>query len=123
MKSNFKKLIIDIKIHDLNRAVDFYKNVLGLGLIHKESEWASFGAVGAEVHLYMHGGAECGLEFRVVNINKEVQILKNKGVKFFIEQDRPDFIGIVSDEVMECSWGKMSLFRDSEGNQLALIEE
>lgn len=119
----FKKLIVDVQIHDLNRAVKFYRDVLKLPLIHKDIDWASFEILGAEIHLYLHGGIEYGLEFCVSNIKEEIECLKNKGVKFFIDSSWPHLKRIISDEIMEFPWGKVSLFKDSEGNQIALIEE
>ena len=111
--TEFKKLIIDVKVDDLNRAVDFYSNVLGLQLIHKANDWASFEVSGAEIHLYLHGGIKQGLEFRVSNIEREVEILKAKGVKFFIDKNQKGFTKITN-EIMEFSWGKDAFFKDSE---------
>jgi predicted enzyme related to lactoylglutathione lyase len=122
-KLKLRKLIIDVQIHDLNRAIDFYRDVLGLPLIHKDIDWASFEVLGAEIHLYLHGGIEYGLEFRVPNIKEEIECLKNKGVKFFTDSNWPHLKRIISDEIMEFPWGKVSLFRDSEGNQISLVEE
>jgi catechol 2,3-dioxygenase-like lactoylglutathione lyase family enzyme len=122
-KVQLEKLIIDVQIHDLNRAVDFYRDVLGLPLIHKDVDWASFEVSGAEIHLYLHGGIEYGLEFRVANIKEEIKRLKNKGVKFFTDSSWPHLKRIISDEIMEFPWGKVSLFKDSEGNQLVIVED
>ena len=118
----FRKLIVDIKVRDLKRAADFYENILGLTVIDVGSGWASLKALGAEIHLYLHGGAENGLEFRVAEIEKQVKTLKSRGVKFFIE---PNQIGLIkiSGEIMEFSWGKAAYFKDSEGNRLALVED
>ena len=116
-------MIIDVKVSDLDRAVSFYQNILELPLIHKAEDWASFEAFGAEIHLYLHGGISFGLEFRVVNIKEKIRHLKAKGIKFFAESDQPNLIKIDSDEIMEFPWGKTTLFNDSEGNQLAIVEE
>lgn len=122
MKSQFKKLIVDIRVRDLDRGVAFYRDVLELPLIHKDSDWASFEAVGAEVHLYIHGGTEHGLEFRVSDIGKVVEELKVRGVKFHIEPDQINLLGI-SGDIMQFQWGKSAHFEDSEGNHLALVED
>jgi len=122
MKSEFKKLIIDIKVHDLDRAIGFYQNILGLPLIHKESDWTSFEAVGAEIHLYIHGGIEHGLEFRVSDIEKEVGILKAKGVQFFVDENQVNLLKVTG-EIMEFPWGKATYFKDSEDNQIALVQD
>ena len=122
MKSEFKKLILDIRASDLDRAVGFYQNVLELLLIHKESDWASFEAMGAEVHLYLHGGAEHGLEFRVSDIEKAVEGLRARGVKFHVESDQVNLLN-VSGDIMRFPWGKSAPFNDSEGNHIALVED
>ena len=122
MNPKFEKLIIDIQVHDLDRAIHFYKEILGLDLIHKEQDWASFELSGAEIHLYLHGGTEYGIEFRVLNINEQIKILKSKGVKFFINSDQKDLIR-TSGDIMEFPWGKAAYFKDSEGNDLTIVED
>lgn len=122
MKPEFKKLIIDIKVREIDRAVDFYKDILELPLIRKESDWASFEVFGAEVHLYVYGGAERGLEFRVSGIETAIETLKSRGVKFHTESNQPYLINI-SGDIMSFPWGKMAHFEDSEGNHIALVED
>ena len=122
MKPEFRKLIIDVQVYDLNLAVGFYQNVLELPLIQRHSDWASFEAVGAEIHLYLHGGAEYGLEFRVSNIENVSENLKKKGVEFFVEGNQINLQKIVG-EIMEFPWGKAAYFKDSEGNRIALVED
>jgi len=122
MKFQFKKILIDLKVSNLNRAIRFYRDILGLSLIHQAKSWASFKAQGAEIHLYLYGGAKKWLEFSVSKIEKEVEKLKKKGVRFFIEKKEIDLQKITG-EIMQFHWGKMACFKDSEGNQLALVEE
>ncbi len=122
MSLKFKKLIIDIQVHNLDRAIYFYKKILNLILINKEDDWASFEAFGAEIHLYLHGGTEYGVEFRVSDINEQVDILKSRGVKFFINSSQKNLIKI-SGDIMEFPWGKAAYFKDSEGNDLAIVED
>ncbi len=119
----FEKLIIDVKVSNLNRAIKFYRDILGLSLINKASDWASFEAFGSEIHLYLYGGIEHSIEFRVSNLFKEVASLKDKGINFFVDKKQPDLLRVVSDEIMEFSWGKMAFFRDSENNRLSLLED
>lgn len=111
MSINFDQLIIDVKVSDLTRAVDFYKNVLELHLIKQANDWASFEVGDAEIHLYLHGGVSDGLEFGVSKIENEVKKLKEKNVVF------------TTPDIMEFSWGRAAYFNDSEGNKLALVEE
>ncbi len=123
MKPRLKKLIIDIQAHNLDRAIKFYRDILGLSIIQKEKDWASFEVQGAEIHLYLYGGTEYGVEFRVSNIEKEIEKLKAKNVQFEIDRNLPNLLQVVSSEVMKFPWGKMALFKDSEGNQLAIVED
>lgn len=122
MSPKFEKLIIDIQVHNLDRAIYFYKEILNLVLINKKDDWASFELFGAEIHLYLHGGTEYGIEFRVSNINEQVDILKSKGVKFFINSSQKNLIKI-SGDIMEFPWGKAAYFKDSEGNDIAIVED
>ena len=122
MKPELKKLIIDIRVHDLNRAVAFYRDVLGSRLICKEADWASFEAAGAEIHLYLHGGTESGLEFRVANLENAVEELKANSAKFFIDTNQINSLKIAGD-IIEFPWGRAAFFKDSEGNQIALVED
>lgn len=123
MKPKFEKLIIDIKVADLDRAVKFYRDILSLPFIDKAGDWAAFEAAGAEIHLYLHGGATQGVEFRVADIEKSVAALKQKGLEFFLSENQKDVVEILNDEIMVCPWGKIAFFKDSEGNQLALVED
>ena len=45
------KLIIDTKVTDLDRAVQFYKGILALSCRIKENEWAAMKVGDAEIHL------------------------------------------------------------------------
>jgi catechol 2,3-dioxygenase-like lactoylglutathione lyase family enzyme len=122
MHPKYEKLIVDVKIQDLNRAIDFYKDTLGLPLIQKESEWASFEAMGAEIHLYIHSGIQSGLEFRVIDLKTQVEALKSKGVEFYTEQNQANLLGI-DNEIMTFPWGKAAFLKDSEGNRIVLVED
>lgn len=122
MKSEFQKLILDVQVHDLDRAITFYRDSLNLPLIHRDSDWASFEAFGAEIHLYLYGGAEYGLEFRVTDIAKEVKTLKAKRIEFFVDSNQPRLQNVDGD-IMKFPWGKAAYFKDSEGNQIALVQE
>ena len=122
-KLKIDKLIIDVRVSDLDRAISFYQDILELPFLQKEKDWASFETMGAEIHLYLYGGTEEGIEFRVSDIEKEVEKLKIKGIQFEIGRNIPNFLRVVSDGIMEFPWGKAAYFKDSEGNQIALVED
>ncbi len=118
-----KKIVVDVQVYDLDRAIGFYRDVLELPLLHRADDWGSFEVGGAEIHLYLHGGVEYGIEFFVHDIYESVDYLKSKGLVFFVEPTQANCLGTESNEIMLFPWGKTALFKDSEGNQLALIEE
>lgn len=124
MQNNIKlkKLIIDIQVRNLSRAIEFYANILGLKIIHREDEWASFEAMGAEIHLYLHGGTEYGLEFRVTQIENKVTALKEKGIQFHPNVKAANLIRI-ENEIMIFPWGKTASFKDSEGNVISIVDD
>lgn len=118
-----KKLVIDVRVHDLDRAVLFYKDTLGLNCSRIEKEWAAIKISGAELHLYLNGGVSRGVEFYVDNIDDAVTDLKTKGVKFFSDENQADLIKIDANGIAQFPWGRNASFYDSEGNRLALIDD
>jgi methylmalonyl-CoA/ethylmalonyl-CoA epimerase len=117
---NFKKVIVDVRVQSLERAVEFYGQVLGLPLIKRGEEWAAFEARGAEIHLVTYTGVTDDVEFLVDDIETEMRELQEKGVEFF----KVELPGLqkTNGNVMYFDWGKLVLFKDSEGNSLALVE-
>ena len=119
----FQKTIIDVRVKDLKRAQKFYGEMLELPFLRSGKNWVAFEAGDLEIHLYLHGGITSGLEFQVSDIFETVLKLKQKGIVFERKPDWPYYIKNVSDEVMEFPWGNMTVFRDSENNELVLVEE
>lgn len=123
MTLGFQKVVVDVHVSDLGRAIHFYNDILGLPLLTQKDTWASFEAAGTEIHLYTQGGLRQGLEFRVLDIATAVQALKAQGVVFLSMNQHPDFIRLISDEISEWAWGQAAFFKDSEGNTLTLIQD
>ena len=117
------KAIIDIKVKDLKRAIDFYTEKLGLFCRRKEKDWAAIKIGDAEIHLYLHGSITSGLEFYVDDLDGEVKKLKEKGIKFFSDKNMPNFIKVDENQITEFPWGRTAFFKDSEGNELALVKD
>lgn len=117
------RVILDIRAADLDRAVEFYTEVLGLPLLARAPTWAALGAEGVEIHLYLHGGATEGLEFRVADLNREVAALAGRGVGLAAGRKEPDLDRVQPNGVRVFPWGRIAEFLDSEGNRLALVEE
>ena len=101
---------------NLERAVEFYRDVLGLKLLLQTDEWAEFDIGGQRFAVHQLKSSET---FQTVNpavvslqaqpIENAIEALKNKGVRFVQElQIRPH--------------GKMATFQDWDGNLLGLYE-
>ncbi|MFH1801887.1 MAG: VOC family protein [archaeon] len=117
------KVIIDVKVKDLKRAIGFYTQKLGLFCRRQEKDWAAISVGDAEIHLYLYGGITSGLEFYVDDLDEEVRKLKEKGVKFFSGEAMPNFVRLDENRITEFPWGRNAFFRDSEGNELALVKD
>ncbi|MDP3881460.1 MAG: VOC family protein [Nanoarchaeota archaeon] len=117
------KAIIDVKVKDLERAIEFYTEKLGLSCRHKDKEWAAIKVGDAEIHLYLHAGITSGLEFYVDDLDNEVKKLKKKGVDFFSNKKMVNFISVDKNQITTFPWGRNAFFKDSEGNQLALVKD
>lgn len=117
------KVIIDVKVKDLKRAIGFYTKKLGLVCRREEKDWAAIKVGDAEIHLYLHGGINSGLEFYVGDLDKEVRKLKEKGVTFFSGKNMPNFISIDENMITKFPWGRTAFFKDSEGNELAIVKD
>lgn len=117
------KLIIDIKVQDLERASSFYTDMLSLTCRRKEDTWAAITIGDAELHLYLESGVSGHVEFYVEDIDKEVQKLQQKGVQFTSGMNKPSAISIDANNITEFPWGRTAFFKDSEGNELALVKD
>ncbi len=117
------KLIIDVHVSDLQRAVTFYTEALGLPCRVYETDWAAITVGDAEIHLYVDGGVTHSVEFYVDHIESRVRALAEQGVQFILGVDRPKAIRVDEQSITEFPWGKIAYFYDSEGNELALVED
>jgi catechol 2,3-dioxygenase-like lactoylglutathione lyase family enzyme len=101
---------------DLDRAVKFYQEVLGLRVAFREgSRWAELDA--GSIRLALHGAVEgrpietggAAAAFRVDDLDEARLALEARGVEF-------DHQGEVE------GYGRFALFRDPDGNIVSLIE-
>ena len=103
-------------VTDMDRAVSFYRDVLGLRLTRRDSEsWAMFDAGGRQfaLHAVMEGrqvqpGGGTAV-FSVDDLERAKALLTERGVTFGHEGDVEGYARFAS-------------FRDSEGNTVQLIE-
>jgi methylmalonyl-CoA/ethylmalonyl-CoA epimerase len=112
---------IAMNAHDLDRAVVFYRDALGLPFLFKvPPALAFFDCDGVRLLVdvpedkeFAHPGS-C-LYFLVDDIGAAYQVLVSRGVKF---RDEPHLIAKLPDREV---W--MAFFDDTEGNTLALMSE
>lgn len=103
-------------VTDMDRAVEFYQNKLGLELLFQREDWSEF-RVG-EQRLALHtirenpappsrGGA--GISLEVDGIEQVITTLKERGVKFH-------------EELQVFHYGKLASFFDPDGNVIGLYD-
>lgn len=117
------KLVVDVQVFDLERAVRFYTKVLGLFCRVQEKEWAAVLVGDAELHLYLGGGVTAGIEFQVDDLDAEVERLKGHGVEILPGSSKASAEGVDANNITRFPWGRAAFFKDSEGNELALIKD
>jgi predicted enzyme related to lactoylglutathione lyase len=108
--------VVWLPVTDMQRAVTFYSDTLGMSVKSQEDEWAELKADGVTIGLNGRkeetpsgeGGAVLALS-PAGGIDAAVEELKGKGV---------DFAGDISDH----PWGRVASFHDPDGNSLQLFE-
>jgi predicted enzyme related to lactoylglutathione lyase len=116
MLSASRGALVALQARDFERAVAFYKEVLGLPMTFRhESYWAEFQAPGLSIGIEaagddaVVGGGTISLCFEVRAIDNVVDGLRSRGISF---------LGPVRDTFH----GKEAYFTDSEGNPIVLHE-
>jgi predicted enzyme related to lactoylglutathione lyase len=104
-----------VPVRDMDRAVAFYRDVLGLQVNDTQPEWSDLEANGLKIGLNAReevAGSEGGavITFQPEGgLDEAVEELRGQGVQFS---------GGISDH----DWGRIAPFKDSEGNDLQLFE-
>lgn len=111
---------IAVRVHDLDRAVAFYRDRLGMRFLFRVPQMAFFDCGGIRLMLGHAEGAEFDhpasiLYYRVDDIRSAFEVLTGRGVCFEGEPHKVADLG--SHEL----W--LAFFRDSEANVLALMSE
>ncbi|HEX4963277.1 MAG TPA: VOC family protein [Thermoanaerobaculia bacterium] len=112
---------IAVTVHDLDRAVSFYKEVLGLALLYQfPPKLAFFDAAGVRLMLSLPEEPQFDhpssvLYFKVDDIQSTWESLREGGADLIRE---PHLLARMPDHEL---W--MAFFKDSEGNLLALMSE
>jgi methylmalonyl-CoA/ethylmalonyl-CoA epimerase len=111
---------ISVTVHDVGRAVDFYKDKLGMKHLFSVPKMGFFDCGGLRLMLAVPEKPEFDhpssiLYFKVEDIQKAHEILTGRGVSF---EANPHLVVKMPSHDL---W--MVFFRDSEGNLLALMSE
>ena len=103
-----------LPVTDMERAVAFYGQTLGLDVTEHDDNWSEVDANGLRIGLNgsepesPHGDGGAVVAFQPGGeLEQEVQRLKESGVDF-------------SDDVSEHPWGRIVPFKDPDGNDLQL---
>jgi methylmalonyl-CoA/ethylmalonyl-CoA epimerase len=111
---------IAINVHDVNRAVDFYRDTLGLNLLFRAGQLAFFQCGGVRLMLTPPERPEFDhpasiLYFKVGDIQSAYARLVQRNVK---TENEPHVVARMPDHDL---W--LAEFRDSEGNIMAFMAE
>ncbi len=110
---------IGITVSDLDRAVPFYRDQLGLPLLFRGQNVAFFDCDGVRLMLAIpeanQGSFRSVVYFNVEDIGAKAALLRSRGVVF---EDEPRLIAKMPGHDL---W--MAFFRDPDENRIALISE
>lgn len=110
---------IAVTVHDVDRAVAFYRDVLGMRLLFQVPNMAFFDCGGVRLMLAVpepeHDHPSSILYYKVADIQAAYETLSGRGVAFV---DKPHLVARMPDHEL---W--MTFFKDAEGNTLALMSE
>lgn len=111
---------IAVNVHDVKRAIAFYRDTLGMKLLLEIPNAVFFDCGGVRLMLSLPEKPEFDhaasiIYYKVANIQAAFQTLSSRGVQF---EREPHLIARMPDYDL---W--MGFFRDSEANLLALMSE
>ncbi len=111
---------VSVTVQDLDRAVSFYRDQLGMRFLFQVPNMAFFDCAGVRLMLTLpEAGSDAVhtsiLYYKVDDIQDAYRIMKDRNVQFV---GRPHKIANLEDHEL---W--MAFFRDSETNLLALMAE
>ncbi len=111
---------INVPVHDLQRAIAFYRDSLGLKLLFEVPNMAFFDCSGIRLLLNVPEDAAFDhpssiIYFLIHDISDTTELLRSRGVEISAE---PALIAKMPDHDL---W--MTFFKDPDGNTLALMEE
>jgi predicted enzyme related to lactoylglutathione lyase len=100
-----------LPVTDMERAVSFYRDNLGLEVVEHDGDWSEVTAgdqvIGLNANESPAGDGGAVIAFKVDDIESSVTKLGDGGVEF-------------ADEISEHPWGRIAPFKDPDGNDLQL---
>ena len=109
---------IAVTVGDVDRAIAFYRDTLGLPLLFQFPGMGFFNCGGVRLMLTVPEGAGAGnsvIYFKVPDLDEASRALAGRGVKF---EQEPHIVARLPDHNL---W--MAFFRDPDGNLLGLMSE
>jgi len=111
---------IAVNVHDLPRAVNFYRDILGLKFLFETPSMAFFDLNGVRLMLGKPEKPEFDhpssiIYYKVTDLRETCKSLTAKGVAF---ESKPQLVARMPNHAL---W--MAFFRDLDGNLLALMSE
>ncbi len=111
---------INIPVHDLPRAIRFYREALGMNFLFEVPKMAFFDCDGIRLLLALPEGEgtdhpSSTLYFKVEDVRRSTEALRERGVTI---TEEPGLIAEMPDHDL---W--MSFFQDTEGNVHSLMSE
>jgi catechol 2,3-dioxygenase-like lactoylglutathione lyase family enzyme len=111
---------ISVNVHDLKKAVAFYRDTLGMKYLFEAGDLAFFDCGGIRLMLALPDKPEFDhpssiIYYRVPDIQRSYELLTSRGVHF---EEKPTFVARLQDHDL---W--LASFRDVDNNLLALMSE
>lgn len=111
---------ISVTVHDIDRAVTFYRDVLGMHFLFQAPKMAFFHCGGIRIYLGIPEGPEFDhpssvIYYSVTNLEEAYHTLAERGVHFVAS---PHKVADLGDRQL---W--MAFFKDPDENTLALMSE
>ena len=103
-------------VQDIDRAVDFYQNKLGLDIVKQDGSWAEFEQDGLRIGL--NGREPQGAR---IGGGPVITFKPDEGLESAMDEFSSQGVDFAAG-ISEHPWGRVATFKDSEGNDLQLYE-
>lgn len=103
-----------VPVSDMDRAVGFYRDTLGLKVEEHDGSWSEVTAGDVKIGLNAEESEGAGVEGGPV-----IAFQPENGIEDAVEDLRSAGVEIAG-EISDHPWGRIATFKDSEGNDLQL---